>query len=87
MTLQMYARRKKWDLKEVRVHLDHRKDYATDMTQVDGKSSKIDYFERVIEMDGDLDEKQLQRLLEIADRCPVHRTLHADIKVFTKLKS
>ena len=85
MTLQMYARRKKWDLKEVRVHLDHRKDYTTDLAET-GKSSKIDYFDRLIEMDGDLDEKQIKRLLEIADRCPVHRTLHSDIKVVTRLK-
>ena len=86
MTLQMYARRKKWDLKEVRVHLNHRKDYATDMADVEQPSSKIDHFDRVLEIDGDLDETQLARLVEIADKCPVHRTLHGDVVDNTVLK-
>lgn len=86
MTMHMYARRKKWDLQEVRVHLDHYKDYAADMENVEDKKSRIDHFERLIEMEGDLDEAQKKRLLEIADRCPVHRTLHGDVKVITQLK-
>jgi uncharacterized OsmC-like protein/alpha-beta hydrolase superfamily lysophospholipase len=88
MTLQMYARRKKWDLQEVRVHLDHRKDYAADMLHAtDEKPPKIDHFDRLIEMTGELDEQQRTRLLEIADRCPVHRTLHGEVAVTTKDKS
>lgn len=86
MTLQMYARRKKWDLKEVRVHLNHRKDYATDMADVEQPSSKIDHFDRLLEIDGNLDDTQRARLLEIADKCPVHRTLHNEVVVETKLK-
>ncbi|MEM1216733.1 MAG: bifunctional alpha/beta hydrolase/OsmC family protein, partial [Bacteroidota bacterium] len=86
MTIQMYARRKKWVIDEVRVHLDHRKDYATDLQQIDEKPSKIDHFERSIELVGDLDEAQLIRLLEIADRCPVHRTLHGEVEVQTVLR-
>lgn len=88
MTIQMYARRKKWIVNEVRVHLNHRKDYEVDMQNVSsgGKQpEKIDHFDRVIELDGDLTEEQLQRLLEIADRCPVHRTLHGEVKVHTIL--
>lgn len=86
MTLQMYARRKKWDLREVRVHLNHRKDHTEDMTNVKEPSSKIDHFDRLLEIDGDLDEAQRARLLEIADKCPVHRTLHADVVVRTEIK-
>ena len=56
MTLQMYARRKKWPLKEVRVHLNHFKDHAEDSEHTENPKSKIDYFSRTIEMDGDLDE-------------------------------
>ena len=86
MTLHMYARRKKWDLREVTVHLEHYKDYAADFQNPEAKQSKIDHFEKVIELEGNLDEKQKQRLLEIADKCPVHRTLHNEVKVVTRLK-
>lgn len=86
MTLQMYARRKKWDLKEVVVHLEHYKDYAADLENMEDQKSKIDHFDRCLELKGDLDETQKNRLLEIANKCPVHRTLHSDVKVITKLK-
>jgi putative redox protein len=88
MTLQMYARRKKWDLKEVKVHIDHGKKYADDCKACVefNKEIKIDHFEKVIELEGDLSEEQINRLLEIADRCPVHRTLHKEVKIITRLK-
>jgi len=86
MTLHMYARRKKWDLEEVTVHLEHYKDYATDFKEPEAGKSKIDHFERLIELTGNLDENQRQRLLEIANKCPVHRTLHSEVKVVTRLK-
>ena len=86
MTLQMYARRKKWDLQEVRVHLTHRKDYATDMAEAEQPGSKIDHFDRVLEIEGDLDEAQRAKLLEIAKKCPVHRTLHSEVVVSSELK-
>jgi len=87
MTMQMYARRKKWVIDEVVVHLEHKKDYAQDMTDaMDEKPRKIDLFEREIILEGDLTEEQRQRLLEIADRCPVHRTLHEKVEVRTVLK-
>ena len=50
------------------------------------KEMKIDHFEREIELQGDLTEEQIARLLEIADRCPVHRTLESEIRIITKLK-
>lgn len=85
MTIQMYARRKKWPVEEVQVHLNHRKDYAEDMAASDKKATKIDRFERVILLKGDLTDTQKNRLLEIADRCPVHRTLHENVEVVTRL--
>ncbi len=86
MTLQMYARRKKWDLREVIVHLEHYKDYAEDLKNCEKADSKIDYFDRILELEGDLDEDQKKRLVEIANKCPVHRTLHGDIRINTKLQ-
>lgn len=85
MTLQMYAQRKKWDLKEAKVHVEHNKDYAQDCETCEQSNSKIDHFYRKIELIGDLDESQKKRLLEIADKCPVHKTLHSDVKVLTEL--
>ncbi|MEZ5039121.1 MAG: bifunctional alpha/beta hydrolase/OsmC family protein [Saprospiraceae bacterium] len=85
MTLQMYARRKQWDLKEVRVHLEHYKDYTSDMADAEKGQPKIDYFDRNVELVGNLTEEQRQRLLAIANKCPVHRTLHQEVEVKTKL--
>ncbi|MGK7389338.1 MAG: bifunctional alpha/beta hydrolase/OsmC family protein [Candidatus Cyclobacteriaceae bacterium M2_1C_046] len=86
MTLRMYADRKKWPLEEIRVHLQHDKLHAEDCDKCDEKNPKIDRIERIIEVIGDLDDKQRQRLLEIADKCPVHNTLHNKIEVVSKLK-
>ena len=87
MTLRMYADRKKWPLKEVRVHLQHKKDYDQDCQSCEEKEEKIDHIERSLEIIGDLDEEQRKRLLEIADRCPVHKTLEGDIKVTTSYRN
>ncbi|NJB85967.1 putative redox protein [Lewinella marina] len=86
MTIQMYARRKKWVVEEVEVHLNHKKDYATDLVESDTKPTKIDHFERVISLKGNLTDEQKARLLEIADRCPVHRTLHETVEITTVLQ-
>ncbi len=86
MTLRMYADRKKWGLDEVDVYLDHSKDYAEDCDHPEEKQSKIDVMERKIKLKGDLDEKQRQRLLEIANKCPVHKTLHERVEVRTSLE-
>lgn len=86
MTLHMYARRKKWDLQEVKVHLDHFKDYIQDQEDTENPKSKIDHFERILEISGELDETQRKRLLEIANRCPVHRTMESPVKIITRLK-
>ncbi len=86
MTLQMYARRKQWDLKEVKVHLSYAKDYLEDCQTCEKPESKIDHFDRIIELEGNLSEVQRNRLLEIAEKCPVHKTLHNSIVVHSFLK-
>ncbi len=86
MTIRMYARRKKWPLEHVEVDVTHDKVHAQDCETCDGSRNKIDLFRRVIRLRGPLDDAQRQRLLEIADRCPVHRTLHSEIRVETRLE-
>lgn len=83
MTLQMYARRKEWPLKDVTVHLDHEKRHIDDVKECESDRFKADVFTREIEITGELDHAQRQRLMEIADKCPVHRTLHNTIRVLT----
>ena len=86
MTLRMYADRKGLALESIVVRLKHQKIHAEDCRSCETKSGKIDTIEREIELQGPLDQEQRQRLLEIADRCPVHRTLHSEIIVNSKLK-
>jgi putative redox protein len=81
MTLRMYADRKDWALESVTVHLQHSREHVEDL---EAKRS-IDVIERQIELEGALDAAQRERLLEIADRCPVHKTLHNQLEVRTTL--
>lgn len=85
MTLKMYATRKKWELKEVRVYLNHEKVHLKDSENPEESDAKVSQFTRIIELEGDLDKEQRNRLLEIAHRCPVHRTLEEDILIQTML--
>lgn len=85
MTLQLYARRKGLKLDKVTVRVAHSKVYATDCRDCETKVGKIDRLERTISLEGELDEPARQRLLEMADRCPVHRTLTSEIEVLTEL--
>lgn len=88
MTLRMYADRKDLSLDRVTVEVDHNKIHGVDCeTCEEGTTGKVDQFERRIRLDGELDEKTRERLLEIADRCPVHRTLESTINIVTSLKS
>lgn len=84
MTLRMYANRKGWPLERVSVGLEHAKAHADDCVDC-GPKDRIDVFKRYIQIEGDLEADQRQRLLEIADRCPVHRTLEHGAKVETHL--
>lgn len=86
MTLKMYTQRKGWDLKEIIVYLDHDKVHKEDSEDFEKKGSKVSRFTRSLEIKGDLTEEMKEKLLEIADKCPVHRTLHEDIIIETKFK-
>ena len=86
MTLRLYADRKKWPLEKTTVRLRHEKIHAKDCEECETKTGKVDAIDREIEMEGPLDEEQRARLLEIADKCPVHRTLHSEIRVRTQLR-
>jgi uncharacterized OsmC-like protein/alpha/beta superfamily hydrolase len=86
MTLRMYADRKEWPLDEIVARLKHQKVHADACEDCETKSGKLDEIDREIEVRGDLSEEQRKRLLEIADRCPVHRTLHSEIKIRTRLR-
>jgi putative redox protein len=85
MTLRMYARQKSWPLQKVRVWLKHDKIHAQDCADCETKEGKIDQIDRQIVLEGPLDATQRERLLQIADRCPVHRTLSSEIKIRTRL--
>lgn len=81
MTLLMYARRKKWPLEHVEVRLSHHHDYQHDCETCDESPVKLDHIKREITLQGDLSAEQRARLLEIAQMCPVHRTLTGTIHV------
>ncbi len=85
MTVQMYARRKQWPLETVVTRLLHQKIHAEDCEHCEDKNGKIDRFERELELIGPLNEEQRQRLLEIAEKCPVHRTLKSNCLIETRL--
>lgn len=84
MTIRMYADLKKLPLDRVSVRLKHEKIHAADCADCETKEGKIDRIERVITLEGSLDEAQRHKLLEIAEKCPVHRTLHGEVKVPTR---
>ncbi len=85
MTLHMYAAHKKVDLESVTVRVTHGKIHAEDCEDCESDTGRIDEFKRSISLQGSLTEAQQTRMLEIADRCPVHRTLEGEIKVRSKL--
>jgi len=85
MTLRLYARRKQWPLQRARVSLRHEKIHAEDCTDCETREGRIDHIEREITLEGPLDAEQRAALLAIADRCPVHRTLHAEVKIDSRL--
>lgn len=85
MTLRMYADRKKWPLEGVAVDLSHDRIHANDCADCETADGKLDRLIREVTLEGPLDDDQKTRLLEIADRCPVHKTLHSEIVVETRL--
>ena len=83
MTMRMYAERKGWPLERVSVSLRHTKTHARDCADCETAQGKIDEIEREIEISGDLDDQQRERLMDIADKCPVHRTLTSETRIRT----
>ena len=85
MTLRMYAEHKQLPLERVTVRLSHHKIHARDCNDCETREGKVDEITREIILEGDLTQEQQQRLLEIANRCPVHRTLSSEIKIRSML--
>jgi putative redox protein len=85
MTIALYARRKQWPLTSVTVRLTHSKIHAADCAECETREGKLDRIEREIALEGQLDDTQRARLLEIAEKCPVHRTLVSEIDIRSRL--
>jgi uncharacterized OsmC-like protein len=81
MTIALYARRKAWPLREVTVHLHHSRIHAEDCAECETKQGMLDHIEVEVSLDGDLKDEQRQRMLEIGNMCPVHRTLTSEIDI------
>ena len=81
MTLRLYADRKQFPLVRTQVRLRHERIYAADCAECTTKSGMIDRIERAITFEGDLDAEQRAELMEIADKCPVHRTLRSEVNI------
>ena len=83
MTLTMYAERKGWPLRGVQVRLSHDRIHADDCADCETEKGKLDEIRVEITLEGDLDAEQRERLMQIAGKCPVHRTLTSEIKIRT----
>jgi len=87
ITLRMYAQHKGWPLADVEVRLRHEKVHADDCANCETQDRALDSIEREIVLHGPLDQVQRERLLQIANRCPVHRTLTSEIRISTRLSA
>ena len=85
MTVAMYARRKGWPLESVTVRLRHSRIHAEDCADCETKEVRLDQIDVVIELTGDLTEEQRRRLIEISEKCPVHRTLQSEVVIRTRI--
>ncbi len=81
MTLQIYAKREGFPLEKVEISLSHGRAHAKDCASCEEKGTKIERIERFISLEGPLSETQKARLLEIARRCPVHKTLQSNVTI------
>ena len=84
MTMRLYADRKALPLDRVTVTLKHAKIHAEDCAECETRTGMLDQIDRVIKIEGALDDDQRKRLMEIADKCPVHRTLTSEVRIVTK---
>lgn len=87
ITVQMYAKRKEWDLTHIQVDVDYDKKHALDCENCEDKTAKIDTFSKNITFSGNLTEEQITRLLNISKKCPVHKTLENKIQIITEYKN
>ena len=89
MTIALYARRKEWALQGVTVRLRHLRVHATDCAECETKAGLLDRIESeiILQMNGPLTEEQRRKALEIAGKCPVHRTLTSEIDIRTTLSA
>jgi putative redox protein len=85
MTIALYARRKQWPLDGVVVRLEHSRIHAVDCAECETKEGMLDRIDREISLSGTLTEEQRARLLWIAERCPVHRTLTSEVNIRSRL--
>jgi len=83
ITMRMYADRKEWPVEDIYVEMRHFKDHADDCEDCDDPKARIDKIEKEIIIKGDLSDEQIERLLEISKKCPVHRTLLNDIEIIS----
>ncbi len=86
MTVKMYARRKDWPLDDLFVELKHHKDHEKDCENCEEPDSKMDNIQIELMVKGDLDNEQIDKLLDISQKCPVHRTLTNDIQIESKIE-
>jgi uncharacterized OsmC-like protein len=84
MTMRLYADRKALPLERVSVTLKHSKVYAQDCAECETRTGMLDQIDRVIAIEGNLDAEQRNKLMEIADKCPVHRTLTSEVHIVTR---
>jgi uncharacterized OsmC-like protein len=84
MTVRMYADRKEWPLEAVRVRMKHGKIHARDCEECETENGRIDRIELDLELEGPLEEEQRRQLIEIAEKCPVHRTLDSEVLIETR---
>ena len=85
MTVALYARRKQWPLESIIVRLRHSRIHALDCANCETKEGMLDRIDVAIEVTGPLTEEQRVRLREIAEKCPVHRTLESEIEIRTQM--
>lgn len=81
ITMKMYADRKKWQVDDIYIELRHHKSHAKDCQDCEKENAKIDYIEKEITVTGNLTDEQVQKLLDISAKCPVHRTLTQNLEI------
>jgi putative redox protein len=81
MTVALYARRKGWPLEETTVRLSHSRIHAKDCAECETKAGRLDRVDWTLHFRGDLTTEQRSRLIEIAQMCPVHRTLRSEVDI------